>query len=172
MSVSILTSRFNDETWLENCNYRKSHNEIACIYCSPQQITSKIEPNALLLIIEMNNSQNKIEGIGLIRNLVKVTKYYRVYDTCNFNRFTYTGKYRIDRDTLLSYNARMVEMFDNILFKNKTHVKRGCGLTRIPEKLLKLDICSPVGTAEQIKMELIHIFKTHHHSTKNTENMT
>ena len=162
MPVDIITSRFNNSTWLENCNYREGHKEIGCIYCSPQEITSKIDPNTILLVIEMNNSTNKIEGIGIIKNTIKVNKYYRVYDTGNFNRYTYTGKYRIDRSVLENYNKKLVEMFDNILFKNKTHVKRGSGLTRLPAKLYKLEICSSIGSEEEIKMELITIFKRYY----------
>ena len=85
----------------------------------------------------MNNSINKIEGIGLIKNYIQVDKYYSVYQTGNYNRYIYKSNYRIDRATLENYNPNIVNLFDHILFKEKTHLKRGSGIITIPEKLLK-----------------------------------
>ena len=103
----------------------------------------------------MNNSTNKIEGIGLIKNLIQFDKYYQVYKTGNYNRYTYKSNYRIDRAVLENYNLKMVNLFDHILFKEKTHMKRGSGITTIPEKLLKHKLCTGVV----FKMELRELFQ-------------
>ena len=41
----LLTSRFNNETWNENIEYRKKHPNIGCIYCSPDPISKDIPPD-------------------------------------------------------------------------------------------------------------------------------
>ena len=63
----ILTTRFNNETWNINDKYRKNKS-LKCVYCSPHMACKNIAPSSLLFILEMNNDENKIKGIGLIRN--------------------------------------------------------------------------------------------------------
>ena len=40
LSKYILTSRFNNSTYMENHNYRQHHN-IGCIYCSPSRVSDE-----------------------------------------------------------------------------------------------------------------------------------
>ncbi len=131
----ILTTRFDNNTWKENIEYRKKHN-IECIYPIPQKISDKYYLDCLVWVIEMNNSTNEIEGIGLIKNRAHMDKYYKVYSVGNYNRYVYKSVYYIDRETLKIYNNKLVPFLDNILFKGKTHLKRGVGMTAIPGKLL------------------------------------
>ncbi len=155
--MTILAStRFNDYTWNENVVYRKRH-KIKGIYPVLQRISHNINPDELLFIVEMNNSQNKIEGIGLIRNKIDADNYYKVYDFHNFNRYTYKTDYRIDRFELETYNKKLVEVFDYILFREKTHLKRGCGITCIPEKLLRHNKCDGLDLLNEVK----NIFISH-----------
>ena len=169
--TNIVTSRFNNSTWEENCSFREKHKEIACIYGSPQQMTEKIPLNSLVFVVEMNNSTNKIEGIGLIRNMLHPEKKLRVYQTGNYNRYTYYGNFRIDRSLLDASNPRILQILEKLVFTGKTHLKRGGGFTRIPEKLYKqhkiLEIYN--YTDLQIKEELAVLFK-HQFSKENSEN--
>ena len=137
--LTLVSTRFNNETFQENMNYREKKC-IGCIYCSPQTMSPKIPIGSLVFVVEMNNTMNQIEGIGLIKNLYEPTNY-NVYETRNFNRYIFKGDYRIGRDELLRNHSKLVEIFDLILFKGKTHLKRGAGFTRIPDKLLKNPIC-------------------------------
>jgi hypothetical protein len=130
--VTILTSRFNNKTWSATTKYRENEN-IKCIYCCPNKITEEILPNSLLLIIEMNNDKNEIEGIGLIRNKIRFDKRYIVHEEGNYNRYIYTGDYRIDTITLSQHNPHLVETLNKILFKGKSHSKRGRGLLKLPK---------------------------------------
>jgi len=50
----------------------------------------------------------------------------------------------------------LVKILDYILFKEKTHLKRGSGFTSIPEKLLKHPICENI----ELKKELRELFIT------------
>ena len=129
-----MSTRFTDATWKENNIYKERHDFKGCIYGSPQQLSAKIPQNALLYVIEMNNSQNKIIGIGCLNNVIEYSKYYQVYDTGNYNRYVLKGKCRLNRSEIPPH---IVEVLDHILFKEKTHMKRGSGMTCIPTKLLK-----------------------------------
>jgi hypothetical protein len=85
----------------------------------------------------MNNTANKIEGIGLVKNRPFVDKYYSIYSEGNYNRFVYKSNYRIDRDTILRFDPTIVDILEYVVFKEKSHLKRGSGFTTITQELLK-----------------------------------
>ena len=64
---SVVTTRFNTDTLEANYSYRLRRN-LKCLYCSPIELSPKILYDMPVFVIEMNNSTNKIEGIGLIKN--------------------------------------------------------------------------------------------------------
>lgn len=147
---SIVTSRFNNETLNANYEYRKKHG-FGCIYCCPSELSPKISYNTPVFVIEMNNITNKIEGIGLIKNNPETKKYYKVHTEGNNNRYIYVGNYFIERNTINNYNMRLVYILEEILFKGKTHSKRGSGLTLIPQKVLQFEICEGINIKKEIK---------------------
>lgn len=157
--ISIVTSRFNNDTWRENCEYRQRLEINGCLYCSPQQLSSKIHPNSPVFVVEMNNTTNQIQGIGLISNKIQFDKYYKVYEIGNYNRYTYKSDYRISRDTLLEHIPVLVYILDYILFKEKTHVKRGSGMSQIPEKLLHHKKCGDIDIVKELKTLFYKQFK-------------
>lgn len=156
-NITIVSSRFDENTWNQNISYRKKHGDIGCIYGSPKPISQKILIHSLLFVIEMNNTKNQIEGIGLIRNFPKINRF--IYTIGNFNRYTYQGKYRLNRDELLNRNKKLVECLDYILFKEKTHMKRGSGLTTVPEKLMKHRIMEEMDVKKEIHDLFCDIYK-------------
>lgn len=133
---TIVTTRFTDDTWESNKKYRIKHNIPGCIYGSPQEMSLKILHDSIVFVVEMNNDSNTIEGIGLIRNRAYLDKHYTIYKEGNYNRFVYKGNYRLDRTKLLEYNHVLVKIFDYILFREKSHLKRGSGFTTITPKFL------------------------------------
>jgi len=156
----ILTTRYNNETWQENYAYKERLNHRnGCLYGSPRMLTSKIPRDSPVFVVEMNNSTNKILGIGLISNRIaeEGEKYFNVYNDRNWNRFVFKGKYRIDREIIELYNPELVQIFDHILFKGKTHLKRGSGFTSLPIKLTKQEICNGIDFYKEIKT----MFKRH-----------
>ena len=159
IQIPIVTTRFNNDTWRENCIYKEKLNIQGCLYCSPQQISSKIHPNSPIFVVEMNNSTNQIQGIGFISNKIQFDKYYKVYETGNYNRYTYTSKYRMDRSDLLQKFPNLVTIFDYILFKEKTHLKRGSGMTKIPEKLLRHEKCGEIDIIKELKFLFYQHFR-------------
>ena len=53
----IGTTRFNDETYKENLDWRIKHNHNGCIYPLNKKIADSIPSNMLICVLEMNNSQ-------------------------------------------------------------------------------------------------------------------
>lgn len=153
---TIVTGRYDNATWEATCRYRTKKN-IQCIYAPAVKISPTIDIDSPVFVIEMNNSINQIMGIGLVRNSLVTDKYHKVQEDTNCNRYIYIGEYHISRETLIEYNKNLVEILDEILFKGYTHSKRGCGLTRIPEKVMKLEICADMN----IKKEIRNIFVKH-----------
>ena len=87
-TIPILTSRFSSVTWYENVEYRRRKEYLGCIYGCPHRLATKIPLGKLIFIIEMNNSINKIEGVGLIRNTIATDRYYKVYNNNNSKTLT------------------------------------------------------------------------------------
>jgi hypothetical protein len=155
---TIVTGRYNNETWEATKRYRERKN-IGCIYAPPYKLAESIHINSPIFVIEMNNSLNQIMGIGLIKNRLVTDKVYKVQEDTNCNRYIYIGEYHISREILEGYNPFLVYLLDEILFKGYTHSKRGSGLTKIPEKVLKLDICEGVDIKKDVKNIFVHHFK-------------
>jgi len=131
----IITSRFNNKTWDENKEYRKTHNLTGCVYCSPSPIAVFIPPENIVFVLEMNNEINKIIGIGMIRNKPRVNPS-NIYENRNYNRYLFTGKYRIDRVDMNEDEDIIMQVFDVLCFTGARHLKRGQGLNSFPLDML------------------------------------
>ena len=156
--LTIVTDRYNNETWDTSNNYRIKK-KLACIYVPPFKLTESIPIGAPVAVIEMNNTMNQIMGIGLIKNKLVTDKQHRVQDDPNCNRFIYIGDHYISREKLDEYNSFLVYVLDEILFKGYTHSKRGSGLTKIPEKVLKLDICENMDIKKEIRNAFVYYYR-------------
>jgi len=155
---TIVTGRYNNETWEASVLYRE-RKKFACIYAPPYKLAESIDINSPVFVVEMNNSLNQIMGIGLIKNKLITDKVYKVQEDSNCNRYIYIGEYHISRELLNNYNPFLIYVLDDILFKGYTHSKRGLGLTKIPEKVLKFDICEGLDIKKEIKNVFIYHFK-------------
>jgi hypothetical protein len=131
----ILTSRFNNQTWEENEQFREKYKNVGCIYCSPSPLSNDIPNDMALFILEMNNDMNRIMGIGMVTNHPKIQKF-DVYENGNFNRFSFIGKNRIDRSEMTEEEDQIFQVFDILCFKGNKHMKRGQGLTMFPSEML------------------------------------
>lgn len=133
----IAVTRFNNKTWEENCNYRDKHDMKGCCYGTPVLLQVDIPIGALLYILEMNNDKNEIMGIGLIRNHNRADKRYSIYSDGNYNRYNYRSDYRIDRVEFKKSNNSLLELFELLVFKGYTHLKRGQGIQLVNKKKYK-----------------------------------
>ncbi len=155
---TVVTDRYNNETWEATVRYRNRKN-IECIYAPPYKLAETIDLESPVFVIEMNNATNEIMGIGLIKNKLVTDKIYKVQEDSNHNRYIYIGEYHMSRELINNYNPFLVYVLDEILFKGYTHSKRGSGLKKIPEKVLKLDICEGIDVKKEIKNVFIYHFK-------------
>lgn len=80
MIKTIATTRFNDDTYKQNINYKRKMNHNGALYGSPVRIKENIPLDTAIYVIEMNNSTNIIEGIGMIKNENILDKHYRIYN--------------------------------------------------------------------------------------------
>lgn len=135
MRNHILTSRFNNYTWDENCKFRNKYNMNGCIYCTPAPIANSIPHETIMFVLEMNNDNNKIIGIGMVRNKPIINKY-NVYGNGNYNRYIFIGKTRIDRSQMTYEEEIIMQVFDILCFTGNRHMKRGQGLKSFPVDML------------------------------------
>tara|TARA_E500000178_G_C16948447_1_gene719995 strand:- start:500 stop:982 length:483 start_codon:yes stop_codon:yes gene_type:complete len=129
---NIATTRFNNVTFMENSRWREKNNWKGCIYPVPKQISNNFLLNELIFILEMNNDSNKIKGVGLIKNRISKKKY-KIYSMQNYNRYIYKSIYRIDRKEMTHEEKKVLRILDFLVFKGKTHLKRGQGIIFIPK---------------------------------------
>ena len=71
-------TRYNTKTWQEYQDWKAENQQayeqiyqrpLKCIYGSPREMShTKMPPHAKILVIEMNNDENQIKGIGVIQN--------------------------------------------------------------------------------------------------------
>ena len=132
--MEICVTRFNNETYYENKKFRENNN-IICVYSSPVKISENILPNEELIVLEMNNSINRIEGIGLIKNKLYLKDKYKIYTDRNYNRYIYKSKYRIDKNEFTSYELIIIKKLEDLIFKSAFHCKRGQGIQIIPKHI-------------------------------------
>ena len=87
----------------------------------------------------MNNDTNQIIGIGRIINEIRADRPYRIYTDQNYNRYTYLGRTRLDREVIMRsrVNARVIETLEHMLFYGARHAKRGQGIDELPVRILR-----------------------------------
>ena len=137
--MEICVTRFNNATFNEYRDWIKNNNSsLGCIYGTPVKISETLDPDSLLLVLEMNNTKNSIEGIGIIKNNLarENRKYYKIYTDNNYNRFIYKSNYRIDRKNFNSYENEVISLLEDYLFKSAYHCKRGQGIQKLPKKVV------------------------------------
>lgn len=120
LDVIVACTRFNNKTWQEYQQWMTAHQQsyeqiyrrpLKCIYGCPREISNKkIPPEAKILVIEMNNDENKIEGIGEIINQTASEVYKpvaggrippadpppfrKIFSDRNYTRYIYIGNTR------------------------------------------------------------------------------
>ena len=138
MNIHIQTTRFNQDTWNENVAFRTKYNYGGCIYNSPRLMSPKVKPDSIVYMLEMNNTLNRIEGIGSIINCPVLHKHYKIHGDANYNRFAFQSRIRLDRQEIQDENSELLELLETLCFKGKTHVKRGHGFMSISAKAIQL----------------------------------
>ena len=176
LNFNIAITRFTSETFAENKFWRERNSHSGCIYGCPVKISYTIDPDMILFVLEMNNTTNKIMGIGVIQQIscegykykinvendkkdendkkkIIVAKKVNIYDDNNYNRFIYSSKYRIDMeyDFIPLGLYRKILILEGMVFYGKSHSKRGQGIQLIPSWFKDYNF--------EVFSELINIFK-------------
>ncbi len=131
----LMVTRFNNNTWQENRLWRERNDHNGCIYNCPVYIKDDVPLMIKIYVIEMNNETNKVLGIGRILNKVYTDQNYAIYDDRNYNRYTYKGKRRIDK---IDIDPVQLEKLERRLFTTKSHLKRGQGITQVPQDVASI----------------------------------
>jgi hypothetical protein len=134
-NVRIVTTRFDAKTWMENEEYRKYNKKMGCVYPTPELNNGNWTQDSILLVLEMNNTTNKIMGLGMVRNHAQVKKH-RVYSDDNYNRYSYFGKHRIGRESMNEEEDKILKVFDILCFTGSRHMKRLRGIKAFPMDML------------------------------------
>ena len=135
-----MVTRFKNDTWDENLQWRKKNEFHGCIYNTPVYIKRDMPLMVGIYVIEMNNETNKIMGVGRVLNKVHTDNKYNVYKDQNYNRFTYRGKKRIDKEEIEKKNEKNTEKLKKLekrLFKGCSHTKRQQGITELSPDITK-----------------------------------
>jgi hypothetical protein len=135
--IYIAVTRFNHTTIHEFQTFYKEKDITSCVYNVPVPIKQKFDKDCYFIVLEMNNSINKIMGIGLIGNFVEYNKYL-IFKDNNYNRFCYQGKNRIDHSMFTDKEMETITHLENICFKGKRHLKRGQGIQVISANTVNL----------------------------------
>ena len=139
--MNIYVTHFNNKTFEENKNWKIKNDIQGCVYGSPLKISETILPDTRLIIVEMNNTKNIIEGIGIIKNsLIKEDKkFYKIYSDNNYNRFIYRSQFRIDKSSFNNYEKEVISELEKLIFKSKYHCKRGQGIQKLPKHIHNIE---------------------------------
>lgn len=127
----VAVTRFNDHTWGENKAFREKQNYQGCLYNTPKPIACDVPSDSLVFVLEMNNTQRKILGVGLIHNHLRPQRL-RVYSDDYYNRFTYYSKERVGRDELTREEQKIITVLEELVFYGPCHLQRGRGIQKLP----------------------------------------
>jgi hypothetical protein len=133
---TLMTTRFSEYTWQQNKQFREKHSSVGCFYGSTIPISGDVAHESVLFVLEMNNTTNRIMGVGLVRNRPVSGKYVAYPDNMNVNRFLFIGQLRVDRTEMTEEEEEVMRFFDIICFTGARHMKRGNGMTRFPLDIL------------------------------------
>jgi hypothetical protein len=136
--IKLGVTRFNIETYNENKRWRESRYYDGCIYGSSVKIKESVSPQCVIIIFEMNNSLDIIEGIGIIKNTI-IHKKYNIYNDNNYNRYIYKSNFRLDKKNFDESLREIIINLEKLLFTGKTHLKRGHGIQLVSDTLKKLN---------------------------------
>jgi len=132
----LMTSRFNNKSFREMREYCRDSKSAKVVYGSPKEISMYVPRDAIMFILEMNNDENRIMGVGLVKNNPYPNKHV-IYEDGNWNRYNFVGKNRIDRNELKEDEEWIFKALDIICFTGCRHQKRNQGITIFPPDMLE-----------------------------------
>lgn len=128
----VATTRFTNFRYEYITLWKMKNKWKGCVYPVKNKIKECIADNIDIYVIEMNNDENKIIGVGKINNIIKKRK--KVYDGNELernNQYLYKSKYFISREDILKKeeNKELIKYLETLLFTGYNHVKQLKGIT-------------------------------------------
>ena len=157
-AYDIYTTRFTSDTYYQNVRYKQNIEWDGSLYST--MLTFPVNtPDKLLFVLDMNNTTNKIVGIGLVRNVLAKDQDINIYSNPSFNNYIYKSTYYIPLmqmgmgpgtgmgtgmeleketgDDDEDWKKFIEEEFEAKLFYGKSHSKRGGSFMVFPQKFKK-----------------------------------
>jgi hypothetical protein len=137
--ITLATTRFNAQTWQERQQWLALHKWDGCILGTPIRVKDDI--STTMIVLEMHNDENKVKAISVVKNEAYFDKTYRIYKDRNYNRYIYKSHYRLELDkikeTMTSFDEKIIAIFNQLLFKGPCHFKRAQGITAVPNWIMQ-----------------------------------
>lgn len=143
----ITTTRFSTFTYLENQRSKHNMGFQGALYSSTLRLPVNAPDDKFIFVLDMNNTINKIMGIGIIINVLAKDQSLNIYDNPMFNNYVYKSNFYIPIiDTNDNQYFDYIEQpwrdfieteFESVIFYGKGHLKRGGSFTRFPIKRLR-----------------------------------
>lgn len=130
---SLVTTRYNTETWNERQRWMEKNNWQGSIYCTP--IKPKESIYNTMIVLEMHNDENQIKAVSLVKKqVVPFEKRPKIYQDSNYTRYIYKSPYRlvIGEIELTPMEKVIIAILNELLFKGACHSKRSNGITEVP----------------------------------------
>jgi hypothetical protein len=131
----LFTTRFNNKTYNEN-KIGKGRLGLECYYTNYRPL-SNVKYEANIYVLELNIEENKIMGIGMIKNNLQ-GDVYRIYEDDFYNRRYFASKTRIYMENFDDRQKQLISDLEDICFRGRSHLKRGHRMLRFPTKFLGL----------------------------------
>jgi hypothetical protein len=147
----IYTTRFTSDTYYQNMRYKQNINWSGSLYSTMLTFPANT-PDKLLFVLDMNNTTNKIAGIGLLQNSLAKDQSMDIYSNPAFNNYIYKSTYYIsltqnyshwdcdcednlkDDENESRWRKFIEDEFEAKLFYGKSHSKRGGSFMIFPKK--------------------------------------
>ena len=133
-----MTTRFNTKTWDEHQRWLENNHWSGCIYGTPVRVKENV--HSTMIVLEMNNTENKIKAIGLLKNIaIRSDKAHQIFQDRNYNRYIYKSHYRLllNQIELTPFEEKIIAILNQLLFKGACHVKRAQGITAVPPWIIQ-----------------------------------
>lgn len=149
----IYTTRFTSDTYYQNVRIKQNIKWAGSLYSTMLKFPVNT-PDKLLFILDMNNTTNKIVGIGLMRNILAKDQSVNIYSNPAFNNYVYKSTYYISltqnhdfedsddscakaketKTESLEWSKYIEDEFEAKLFYGKSHSKRGGSFMVFPKR--------------------------------------
>jgi hypothetical protein len=123
---------FNNKTYEENVKWRREHPTISCVYGLCKPLSKSFNQGSTIFVLEMNNDENKIMGVGLILNVSDYSTF-KLYKKREYsNLYIHSSRFHVTREEMLRKDKHnVIEYLENKLFHGCHNFKRLTGIVNL-----------------------------------------